>query len=355
MSAVAIGSPASGRLQAWWRSRLPTREAIVVTAMLAVIFEFTYIAAFFVRGELLFRPSDAAMIVRTIGVIIALKLLVFYFRGLCHRPWRAARFTDLNNLLRTSTAALLVLVAFNYFSFYLPGWPQIPRSVLLLDWGLTILGVGGMQAVARSVYEELMPATAVGAQRSVLIVDASEAGRQLAHDLGRLRGEKFFVAGLLDDDASRYGDKVGRARVLGPVSMAPACAERLRVAEVVIREGAIFGSRLRALCDACGAIGVRVSVAENAIAAPAAGQRGPRSVKPIRIRGIELRDLLSRPQANLADHDANVLPFLNGRTVLVTGAGGSIGSEICRQVLRFEPAKLVLVERSEAALFSNPS
>ncbi len=291
------------------------------------------------------------MIVKSIGVVIGLKLLVFYGRGLCHRPWRAARFNDLNNLLRTSTMGLLVLVAFNYFGFYLPGWSPIPRSVLLLDWAFTILGVGGLQAVARSIYEELMPATNVGNERSTLVIDASPAGRQLAHDLGRLQGQRYFVAGLLDDDPDNYGAHVGRVRVLGPVAMAPACAERLRISDVVIRDGAIYGSRLRALCDACAAINVRVSIAENVVAPGAAGQLA-RSVKPIRVRGIELRDLLSRPQANLSDHDVNVFPFLNGKTVLVTGAGGSIGSEICRQVLRFEPAKMVLVERSEHALFS---
>jgi len=352
MTAV-VRSMMPSRFRAWWQSRLPSRESIIVTAMLAVIFEFTYLAAFFVRGELLFKASDAAMIVKSIGVVIGLKLLVFYTRGLCHRPWRSARFTDLNNLLRTSTMALLVLVAFNYFSYHLPGWAAIPRSVLLLDWAFTILGVGGMQAVARSVYEELMPATAVGNERATLVIDASEAGRQLSLDLGRLRGQRYHVAGLLDDDQAHYGAHVGRARVLGPVSMTPACAERLRASDVVIREGAVYGSRLRALCDACGEINVRVSIAENAVAAEAqAAGTAPRTIRPIQVRGVELRDLLSRPQANLSDHDANVFPFLNGKTVLITGAGGSIGSEICRQVMRFDPAKMVLVERSEHALFS---
>ncbi len=349
---AATRSMLTSRLAAWWRSRLPSREAIVVTAMLAVIFEFTYLAAFFVRGELLFKPSDSEMILRTIGVVIGLKVLAFYVRGLCHRPWRSARFADLNNLLRTSTMALLVLVAFNYFSYYLPGWPQIPRSVLLLDWAFTILAVGGAQAVARSVYEELMPATNVGTERSTLVVDASEAGRQLAQDLGRLRDHRFFVAGLLDDDPDHYGATVGRARVLGPVSMAPACAERLRVSDVVVRDGAMYGPRLRALCDACSEISVRVSIAENAGQVLPANGRAPRAIKPIQVRGVELRDLLSRPQANLSDHDANVFPFLHGKTVLITGAGGSIGSEICRQVMRFDPAKMILVERSEHALFS---
>lgn len=341
---------ASSWLTARWKSLQPTRESLVVLALLAVIFEATYLGAFFVRGELLLKPSDSRAILNTIFIVVALKVGVFYVRGLCHRPWRAARFADLNKLLRAATLALLLLVAFNYFGGFLPGHIPIPRSVLLLDWAFTLLGVGGMQAVARSVYEELMPATAMGNERVVLVVDASPAGRELALDLGRIAGGKFFVAGLLDDDPSHYGQQVGRARVLGPVSMAPACAERLRAAEVVVREGALFGTRLRALHDACAAIGVRVCIAEQPPEEPsgttwAAGRR-------IRVRGVGLRDLLSRAQARLDDHDAHVLPFLRGKTVLVTGAGGSIGSEICRQALRFKPARMVLLDRSEPALFA---
>lgn len=345
-----LPSVAASWLTTRWKSLRPTRESLVVLALLAVIFEATYLGAFFVRGELLLKPSDSRAILGTILFVVAIKLAVFYSRGLCHRPWRAARFADLNKLLRAATVALLLLVAFNYFGSFIFGIVPIPRSVLLLDWAFTLLGVGGMQAVARSIYEELMPATAMGNERAVLVVDASPAGRELALDLGRIAGGKFFVAGLLDDDPAHYGQQVGRARVLGPVAMAPACAERLRAAEVVVREGALFGTRLRALHDACAAIGVRVCIAEQAPseASGAAWATGRR----IRVRGVGLRDLLSRAQARLDDHDVHVLPFLRGKTVLVTGAGGSIGSEICRQAIRFQPARLVMLDRSEPALFA---
>lgn len=339
------------RATSWWRTRIPTRESIVVAALLALIFEVTYLAAFFVRGELLFRPSDANTILQTIGYVVVLKLLVFYVRGLCHRPWRAARFADLNNLLRANTTALLLLISYNYFgSFFTDSFVPIPRSVMLLDWAFTLLGVGGMQALARSLYEELMPATPAG-KRVVLVVDASDEGRQLASDLGERHVPSYFVAGLLDDDPSHYGVHVGKARVLGPVSMASACAERLRVTDVVVREGAIYGPRLRALCDDCAAINVRVSIAERD-ASPASGKAGQRADAMMKVRSIELRDLLSRPQAKLADRDPVVLPLVRGKTILVTGAGGSIGGEVCRQVLRFQPGKVILVERAEQALFS---
>jgi FlaA1/EpsC-like NDP-sugar epimerase len=336
----------------WWRSRLPTREAIVVSALLVVLFVGCYLAAFFVRSELLLKPSDANLIIRTIGFVLGVKFLIFYGRGLAHRPWRAAHFQDLNNVLRAATTALLVFVAINYFGSIRGPLPQIPRSVLLLDWAFTLLAVGGMQAIARSLYEEIFPTTNFGSHRGVLVVDASPQGRELARSLPGIVGRNYFVAGLLDDDPACYGEHVGHARVLGPVSMAPACAERLRVREIVVLEGSIYGSRLRALCDACAAIDVRVTIAENIGASDSVLGLKRLTVQRLTIRDIELRDLMSRPQARLTDRDVAVLPLIRGRTIMVTGAGGSIGSEICRQLIRFAPAKLLLVERSEIALFT---
>jgi FlaA1/EpsC-like NDP-sugar epimerase len=346
-----IVAAVAARAAAWWATRRPTRESIVVTALLALIFEATYLAAYYVRAELLFKASDADLILHTILWVVAVKLFVFYGRGLCHRPWRAARFADLNRLLRAATACLLIFVAINYFGGMIRGWTSIPRSVLLLDWVFTLLGVGGMQAIARSIYEEIVPVTNVGTQKTVLVVDASPAGREVARTLERLQSPGYFVAGVLDDAPAAYGTDVGRARVLGGIDSAAACAQRLRVSEIVVCAGRLYGARLRALCDACAPLGVRVTIAEHVSPEDTPGVRDW-SVPPFTVRDVELRDLLSRPEARLAGHDARVLPFVRGKSVLVTGAGGSIGSEICRQLLRFEPAKLVLVERSECGLFS---
>ena len=344
-----IVAAVAAKLAAWWDSRRPTRESLVVSALLVLIFEACYLAAFYVRAELLFRPSDAAMIQRTIVLVVGIKLVVFFARGLCHRPWRAARFADLNRLLRAATLALLVFVAVNHFGGYIPGWVAIPRSVLLLDWAFTLLGVGGMQAIARSVYEEIMPVTVVGNQKTVLVIDASPAGREVVRALEGMRSAGYFVAGVLDDDPGVYGSDIGRTRVLGGIDAAAACATRLRVTEIVVCSGRLFGTRLRVLCDACAPLGIRVTIAE--CAQPEAGSTSW-SVAPVAIRDVELRDLLSRPQARLDDQDSRVRPFVEGKTILVTGAGGSIGAEICRQLMRFEPTRIVLVERSEGALFA---
>ena len=350
--ATVSAATAADRIRKWLRSLLPSRSAIVVSALLALLFELSYLTAFFIRGELLFRKADAQMILTTLWWVVGIKLVVFYLRGYCHRRFQAARFEDLNRLLRAATMALLVITAVNFFATRLGGWVTIPRSVLLLDWAGTLLLVGGTQAVLRSIYEEIMPTLPSGTERKALVIDASPEGRDIAAALGEMRDQRYFVAGLLDDDPDRYGDHVGRVRVLGPVAVAPACAERLRVSDVIVREGAIYGSRLRSLCDACAEIDVRVRIAESTSRTATRAEGRTASIGRLRIRDIELRDMLTRPQAKLDDNDSRVRPMVDGQTVLVTGAGGSIGSEICRQLVRFRPATIVLVERSEAALFA---
>jgi FlaA1/EpsC-like NDP-sugar epimerase len=348
--------PADGpRIPRWLRDLFPTREAILATAFVAVLCEVAYLAAFAVRGELELQSADAGTINRTIGWVVAIQTLTFYFRGLCHRPWRAARFEDLNRLLRTATTALLILIAWNYFlGPRLLSVPPIPRKVLVLDWVFSIMAVGSMQAIARSVYEEVAPATTPGSESGVIIASASPDGQRLARELGRLSEGRFFVSGLLDDDHELYGTRVGRARVLGPLAVAVPCAERLRVREVLVPDGTLHGFQLRQLCEACDTAGIRVRVA--ALVTPdTASTAAPRAASPpdarLLIRRVELPDLLSRPTTRIRDHADVVGPFLRDRRVLVTGAGGSIGSEICRQLIRHAPHTLVLVERSEAALF----
>jgi len=349
---------AEPRILRWLRGIAPTREAILATAFVAVLCEFAYLAAFAVRGELILQPSDSGVIKGTIGWVVAIQTVTFYLRGLCHRPWRAARFQDLNRLVRAATAALMILIAWNYFfAQRFPGTPTIPRTVLVVDWVFAVLAVGSMQAIARSVYEEVAPATTSGSEVGVIIASAGPAGQRLARDLSRLSQGRFYVSGLLDDDHDLYGIRVGRGRVLGPLEVAVPCAKRLRVRELLVPDATLYGHQLRQLCEKCDAAGITVRIAsidtDGDVAAtrsaPSGSSAPPRDV--LRIRRVELPDLLSRPVTRIQDHGDLIGPFLRGRRVLVTGAGGSIGSEICRQLIGHGPRALVLVERSEAALF----
>ncbi len=339
-------------VRAWGRSLKPTRESIVTAAGLTLVFGATYLAAFFFRSELLLRASDAEMILRTIRWVVLVKLLLFYLRGICHRPLRTLRFEDLSLLVRTTTTALLVFVAANFYCPQLiPDWIQIPRTVLLLDWAFTLLAVGGVQAAARSVYEEILPANPVGNQRSALVIDASPAGRAIASSLAT-SSSGFFVSGLLDDDVGNAVDQGDGFRIIGAIDHAAVCAGRLRVSDIVVRQGSVYGARLRRLAESCHEAGLRVWIADLP-SRPAAGigEAGNRSPARPHVRSLELRDLISHPETQLEGFESRMQSWIGGETILVTGAGGSIGAEICRQLVPLRPARILLLDRSELALF----
>lgn len=338
-------------VRSWIQSRLPKRESFIIAGALMLIFGASYLAAFYVRSELLLRATDAETIVRTIWWVVLCKFVIFYTRGICHRPLRAIRFEDLSVLVRATTTALLVFVAVNfYMPKFVTGWIQIPRAVVLLDWAFTLLAVGGLQATARSIYEEIMPGNALGQRRTALVIDASPESRRVAERLSSRDGGEYVISGILDDDVEHYGKHVAGTRVIGVVASAAACAQRLRVSDVIVHRGRLYGARLKQLCRDCTAIRVRVGIAEEAPvegAGPAAAEPGAAGVA---VRPVEIRDLLNHPEARLDSSAAMLRGVFGGTTILVTGAGGSIGAELCRQLLDLGPRRIVAVDRAELPL-----
>lgn len=327
-------------IRSWIQSRLPRRESFIIAGALMLIFGASYLAAFYVRSELLLRATDAETIVRTIWWVVLCKFVIFYTRGICHRPLRAIRFEDLSVLVRATTTALLVFVAVNfYMPKFVPGWIQIPRAVVLLDWAFTLLAVGGLQATARSIYEEIMPGNALGQRRTALVIDASPESRRVAEKLSSSDGGDFVISGILDDDVEHYGKHVAGTRVIGVVASAAACAQRLRVSDVIVHRGSLWGGRLKQLCRECTAIRVRVGIAEEV----------PADASVV-VRPVEVRDLLNHPEARLESPAATLGGVFGGATVLVTGAGGSVGAELCRQLLGLGPRRILAVDRAELAL-----
>jgi len=219
--------------------------------------------------------------------------------------------------------------------------------VILLDWAFTLLGVGGMQATVRSIYEEIVPGNALGQRRMALVIDASPEACRVAERLSSRNGGDYVVSGVLDDDLDHYGTHVAGTRVIGGVASTAACAQRLRVSDVIVHRGSLYGARLERLCRECTEIRVRVVIAEEASTEdpPAAGDAGGVTVRP-----VELRDLLNHLETRLESHAAATRLAFADATVLVTGAGGSLGAEVCRLLATLGPRRILAVDRDELAL-----
>ena len=324
------------------------KKALVLLCLHAVIFTVVYWFAFFIRNDFSVDATWPSVYLATVGGVVVVKLAVFYWLGHCHVSWRRIAFSDLTSLIWAATLAMLVVTSIEglilstgRFGMF----PRVPRSVIVLDWAGTVLAVGGIRALWRSVREELRPIFTSKPIRTALIVGADEAGELLARNLMSAANSQYFVVGFLDDDPGLLHNRVAGLEVLGGIDSASHEVGRRRVDEVMVQSGSLTGKRFRKLLDDCTQAGAQVKVMP-AIDELLVGHDTPSHVKP---RPVEIKDLLRREPVKL--DNAAVRHLIEGNTVLVTGAGGSIGSEICRQVLRFHPKKLLLVERAENALF----
>jgi FlaA1/EpsC-like NDP-sugar epimerase len=322
-------------------------RALRLLSIHAAIFAIAFFLAYFVRTDFVIQSWWLQIYATWVIGVVAVKLSVFYALGLCHVSWARVSFGDLTSLLWASTLSMLLFASFDslILSTSVAPWiPRVQRSVILLDWAATIMLVGGMRTLWRSVREELRPLFAREKAKSALIVGADRAGELIARNLTATSNNPYVIVGFLDDDPQLQHSRVAGREVLGTVDDVGREAAKHGVDEVIVQSGSLTGRRFRKLLDDCAAVGAVVKVLP--------GIDELLSVKNpshVRLRRVEIKDLLRREPVQL--DDSAIRALVEGRTVMVTGAGGSIGSEVCRQVLRFSPKKLLLVERAENSLF----
>ncbi len=322
----------SERLTVGWRQFLSM-------AALVPMFAGTYYFAYWLRFEGLIEPRDIGNFYATVVWVICLKLLTFaWFRAV--QGWgRLLTFYDLLALVKASTVALLLSIIIDRFT---DPWHTIARSIHLLDWGATIVAVGGARAAVRLVLERgrllLLSAEKVPA----FIIGAGEGGESLLRAIIRNGQLTYHVMGFLDNDARRFGSRIGGVPVLGGPDRTFELAESHGVRELLVVGDGLSGRQIRELVDQAPQHGVQVRVL------PSYEQliRGSVAIQP---QPVSINDLLRRDPVKL-EMD-NLRQWIDGRVLLVTGSAGSIGSEICRQLLSFSPNRLVLVDRSETGQF----
>jgi FlaA1/EpsC-like NDP-sugar epimerase len=322
-------------------------RALRLLAVHAAIFAAALFLAFFTRSDFAVEAPWVHVYSRAVFGVVVVKLVIFYVLGLCHVSWGRVAFGDLTALLWAATLSLLIFATFDSLVLstgFAPWIPRIRRSVLLLDWVATIMLVGGLRTLWRSFREELRPLFERHKAKSALIVGANQAGELIARNLTATSNSPYMIAGFLDDDPALRHTRVAGREVLGTVDDVGREAAKRGVDEVIVQSGSLTGRRFRKLLDDCVAVGASVKVLPGIDELLSA-----KNPSHVQLRRVEIKDLLRREPVQL--DDSAIRALVEGRTVMVTGAGGSIGSEICRQVLRFGPKKLLLVERAENSLF----
>jgi len=301
-------------------------------------------AAFFLRFELSIPRSVEPLLAQGLLFAVLIKLPIFYLSGL-HRNLRM--FAEVSDLRRLFTSNLLASAAFS-IAVRLAVGPVFPRSVCLIDLlACTFLSV--LMRYAGRFYCDVSDWGQPRPKRkSILIYGAGAAGAILLREIRGNKSLGYHVVGFLDDDAAKQGAALMGVRVLGPGRQAASIVARLnrrrtRVEEIVIAMPSASGRQRRDAVAHCQAARVPCKTI------PGLGDLLMRKVLAEQIRAVSVTDLLGRPPVQLDEEP--VRARLAGKCVLVTGAAGSIGSELCRQVARFAPSKLITFDQAESDLF----
>jgi FlaA1/EpsC-like NDP-sugar epimerase len=248
----------------------------------------------------------------------------------------------LTDLKRISIAVAVSAAAVSMLLFIAQRGVLVPRSVLILDPLVLLIVMCGSRLAYRYQKERRWQGLLTASRKPVLVLGAGAAAEKLIAELRT--SSDWRVVGLLDDDARKHDRSLLGVRVLGSIESLRKHAEAMGVENAIIAmPSASHGLRRRAV-EICATAGI------EALTVPSIDDIVSGKVAISRVRRIELDDLLGRDPVEL--DDAELHAFLGGRTVLVTGAGGSIGSELCRQIVRYTPARIVLLDASELALYS---
>ena len=276
------------------------------------------------------------------AVALAVKIPTYYFFGLYRRLWIYASTGELRLITAAvSTASVLTSgVMFALISLNLVQ-PGMPRSALGIDWLLSLILIGGSRFALRMLSEQT--AARDGNAKRVLIVGAGDAGALVVRELQKTSQLNLVPVGFLDDDPAKQGHEIYGVRVIGRIKRLAQVLEERRVDEVVIAIPSAPGSVVRLVSDVCRLKGIPSRTM------PGIYELLGGKVSVSRLREVDITDLLRRDPVRV--NDEVVGQALESKRVLVTGAGGSIGRELCRQIARRGPAELVLLGHGENSIF----
>src|SRR5260221_6750902 len=335
-----MGRLEMGPLRARIEGRRMNWRRLLAFAHDAIAAALAWALAFWLRFNLDVPPEYLALMTALLPWVVGIYIAVFWLLRLYRGLLRYASLPDLQRIVAAIAVSALAVPA--VLSFAQLGL-AVPRSVYLLTPALLVLVMGGSRLGYRAWREgRFFPVLAKPQATPVLVLGGGSVAAGLLKDLAA--SPQWRVVGVLDDDAAKRGGELLRVKILGGIDSVCDVAQRHGVTQAIIAmPGATHGARKRAV-DLCAAAGI------STMTVPALSDIVSGRVSVSALRAIELDDLLGRDPVQLDSHGLE--GFLEGRTVLVTGAGVSIGSELCRQIARFSPAHLVLYELSELALYA---
>jgi len=313
----------------------------------AVVVAASFLIAFCLRFEFSIPSTYWKAMLLWLPYVVLAHLFANYAFGVYRILWRYISLYEVFRFVRAigSVAGVFLLLRLFYPAHHV--YFRIPISIIVLEATFGFLGMVGLRFLRRWLYEAqgLPAAASAGEPEEVVIIGAGNNGHTIAREI-RLRPElNLTLIGFVDDDPAKRGLEIEGKRVLGGLEDLAALHRRLRFPKALLAITDLPPARKRQVMDQCARLGVRLLVL------PGTAELISGRARVQTIREVQIEDLLGRPVTQLTRDDPLLGPVYGRKRILITGAGGSIGSELCRQVARLAPERLILLDKDENNLF----
>ncbi|WP_319946391.1 nucleoside-diphosphate sugar epimerase/dehydratase [Achromobacter xylosoxidans] len=298
-----------------------------------------WLGAFLIRFNFEWPTEWEGPIARALLVLLPVQIIACRWAGLYRGMWIFASLPDLKRVLNVVLASTVALLL---FAFLNRGQPALPRSILVLYPLLLLLVMGGGRAAWRMWKEHRLYRAGFGKGTPVVVVGAGTAGAMLVRELGR--SSDWHVVALVDDDPAKRGLEISGCRVAGGTNRLPEILNDYGAKHVILAIPSAKGTAIRHVSD------IVTRAGASLFTVPGLSELMSGRVAINMMRPVKIEDLLGRESVHI--DNVNIHEMIAGKQILVTGAGGSIGSELCRQLARFAPAAIILYEVSEFALYT---
>jgi FlaA1/EpsC-like NDP-sugar epimerase len=327
--------------------RFAGARVAILFAFHAVVFAACYAFAYLVRFEFAIPTEFNETFKWSLPVVLCTQLLIGIAFGFYRGWWRYVGMADVVRLVFGLSAALAVLLSLWYVGGLFgiePRFLKSPRGVLLIDWAFALLSLFGIRVLIRMGRDRLRPAEGESADhKRVLIIGAGDAGETLAREIEHRPQLGMKVVGFVDDHRVKWGSQIRGIKIYGPIAEIGQVSDETGANEAFIAIPSASGKRIREIIQHLAAADLKFKTI------PGLDHLVTGRVQVTQLRPVNVEDLLRRERIDLPGDPVREL-FRNKR-VLITGAGGTIGSELASQVLQFEPESVALLERSEYALY----
>jgi FlaA1/EpsC-like NDP-sugar epimerase len=311
-----------------------------------VILTLSFIAAYVLRFDFDLPNQDLQAAIVQLLIVVPLQMFILHLWGVNKFIWRYTGILEAQKIFSALLLASSLMLLIRFILTYELNPVKIPISITIFNFCLAAIGLLGMRVSRRVLHENnknLKPGNLNLSKKSVLLIGAGRAGVMTVSEAKSHDDLNIEIKGFVDDDKSKQGAIINGIKVVGDTSQLPALARQLKIDYVIISMTQATREDFNRILNICRKAAIKVRII------PGLYELLKEKVSFSRIRDIEIEDLLGRTPIQLEPQIID--SFLMDKVVMITGAGGSIGSELVRQLASCQPEKLVLVERSEFALF----